>query len=228
MKKIIAIIGFIVSFFFMGYLLTYNKYDFFLNDNQGNGVKIAVLDSGYSNESINPCVHIVRLSGSSGEDNYGHGTNVIDIITSYVTKAEIYSLKVLDDEGVGDYERIISALDWCRVNDIDIVNMSFSTTNNSKEFKEKLRELHDLGIILVASFDNIRDVSYPAEYEYVIGVKSHGSKSISVCENCIYANGGDITNTPNINYNSYGAARVTAFIAQNIEDEKLMGRIMCE
>ena len=212
----------------MGYLLAYNKCDFFLNDNQGNGVKIAVLDSGYSSELSSHIVHTVPLFGNSGEDDYGHGTNVINIITSYVANAEIYSLKVLDDRGVGNYESIISALDWCRVNDIDIVNMSFSTSNNSEELREKLRELHSLGIVLVASFDNIKNISYPAEYEYVIGVKSHDSNSIRVQENCIYANGGGITNNQNISYNSYAAARVTAFIAQNFEDEKLMGRIICE
>ena len=71
------------------------------------------------------------------DDDNGHGTHVAGIIAATDNKvgiigvapeADIYAVKVLDQNGSGNYSSIISAIEWAIDNDMDIINMSLGGT----------------------------------------------------------------------------------------------------
>lgn len=148
-------------------------------------IKVAVLDSG---------VDIVRgidLAGSVNlvpEEQYispmfvdmsGHGTAVASIIAGNQDNevqgvnpnAELYSVKVLDGQNKAPVSRIIEGIYWCIENDMDIINMSFSTTNPSKALHKAVADAYDAGILLIASSGNVSGaVEYPAALPEVMAV----------------------------------------------------------
>lgn len=195
-----------------------------------NNIKIAVLDSGCSAIDSN-YVKIINLNESDdGIDKLGHGSEIIGIISCLTKHAQIYSLKVLDDAGNGNRKKILKALDWCIKNKIDIINLSFSMQKDDKEIKEKLERIDLIGAIVICSYDNDNKISYPAQYEFVFGVKSHNKylrrKEVFVQNRSLVAFGGDKRELGS--YNSFATARVTAFFSQNMKIKDSVRRILHE
>ena len=76
----------------------------------------------------------VRTGGSESsgiikEDLFLHGTNCAMIIGLNCADAELYSYKLLDNTGKGNVDDLKSAFDWCLMNNIRLVNLSFGTTH---------------------------------------------------------------------------------------------------
>jgi serine protease AprX len=107
----------------------------------GNGVGVAVIDSGVANvpELKGRVKASVDFTGTSDRDEFGHGTHVAGIIaaagvnkndeTSGVAPgADIISLKVLDAKGAGLAGNVIAAIDWVLLNkdayNIKVINLS--------------------------------------------------------------------------------------------------------
>ena len=90
-------------------------------------------------------------------------------------KAQVYSLKVLDDTGIGSISTVINAIDWCIQNNINIINMSFGTNDYSKALEKEIKLAYKNGVLLVGSAGNngegaTDDIQYPAAYADVIAV----------------------------------------------------------
>ena len=66
------------------------------------GVKIAVLDTGYSGpDHLPPDRRYDRINpGGNCEDNVGHGTDVVGLVLKVATRAEVYVAKVMDSKVV--------------------------------------------------------------------------------------------------------------------------------
>ena len=143
-------------------------------------VKIAVLDSGIeaiSDISLCDGINLVDEYGtvpSYMEDMTGHGTCVAGIIDKIAEDADIYSVKVLDDENRTPLSRLIRGIYWCIENDMDIINMSLGTENESKALKKAVADADEAGILMVAAAGNggAKGVNYPAAYDEVIAVAS--------------------------------------------------------
>lgn len=162
-----------------------NAQDAHQQEATGKGIKVAVLDTG-----VTPTVDLTVAGGQSfveGDTAYtdanGHGTHVAGIIAAesnrigvlgVTPEVTIYSLKVLNSEGNGSYSSVIEALDWALDNKIQIINMSFGGTAHSKILEEKLEEVHNAGILVVASAGNSGSgsdtIQFPAQYPTVIAV----------------------------------------------------------
>jgi hypothetical protein len=111
---------------------------------KGNGVTVAVIDSGmlpgagassrvkttrdFTTGLVNPPAVSVR-------DGYGHGTHVASLIggdgeeaTGVAPAVKFVSLRVLDNTGAGTTSSVIKALEWAVVNKaaygIDVINLS--------------------------------------------------------------------------------------------------------
>lgn len=88
--------------------------------------------------------------------------------------AELYSYKLLDNTGKGNVDDLKSAFDWCLMNNIRLVNLSFGTTH----FKDKgiIRQLvnqyANKGLIIIAATANSGYTAFPASFSNVIGVKA--------------------------------------------------------
>jgi len=57
-------------------------------------------------------------------------------VVGMVPNADLYAIKVLDSNGNGYISDIIEGLDWAIKNDMDILNMSFGTTNDSQSLHD--------------------------------------------------------------------------------------------
>src|SRR3989344_4507002 len=109
--------------------------DFSQIDGYGEGVRIAILDTGSNNKYILEGYDFVNEDHNTSDDN-GHGTLVSQILKSSDSElplidTEIYSVKVLNSQGVGYVSDVIEGVNWAIDNNIDIVLMSFGGNGNS-------------------------------------------------------------------------------------------------
>lgn len=97
------------------------------------------------------------------EEGNGHGTTIAGLIGSQsqltnldgiAPNLELYSLKVLDNNGFGYYSDIIEGLEWAIENDINIVNMSFGGNKYSEILEILVNTANNQGLLLVASVGN--------------------------------------------------------------------------
>lgn len=157
----------------------------------GDGVKVAVLDTGIANH------HELAIAGgfstvdytNSWQDDHGHGTHIAGIIsakpdiasvngwdiTGVSPDVDLYAVKVLDNSGLGNLQDILEGIDWAIANGIDIINLSIGTPNYSRLFEQIIHDAYEQGILLVAASGNDgleNSVQYPAKFNDVIATSS--------------------------------------------------------
>ncbi len=150
----------------------------------GRGVTLAVLDSGvdFSHPSLSHVDHeqisLIPISESGGRAN-SHGTAISSIIAGITEdfqgvapRANILSIQVLDERGVGDVftlaEAIVTAVD----KGSEVINLSLGGDTPSSVLHNAIKYASSKGVLMVAASgnDGFRGVSYPARYDEVIGV----------------------------------------------------------
>ncbi|MET8801220.1 S8 family peptidase [Streptomyces sp. NPDC004546] len=106
---------------------------------EGQGVKVAVLDTGVDASHPDLVGRIAEAKDFSGSgntgDHFGHGTHVASIVggsgaasdgtrRGVAPKADLLIGKVLDDNGYGDESGIIDGMEWATAEHAKVVNMS--------------------------------------------------------------------------------------------------------
>ncbi|MEU6098611.1 S8 family serine peptidase [Streptomyces sp. NPDC047079] len=106
---------------------------------EGQGVKVAVLDTGVDADHPDLADRIAEAEDFSGSgntgDHFGHGTHVASIVggtgaasdgtrRGVAPKADLLIGKVLDDNGYGNESGIISGMEWATAEHAKVVNMS--------------------------------------------------------------------------------------------------------
>lgn len=148
----------------------------------GQGVNVAILDSGITSHDDLLISGGHSVVSDSYEDSYGHGTAVAGVISALLNNEGIvgvspdislYAVKIMEGAS-GDLSDAIAGVEWALDNNIDIISMSFGIEFYSQIFKEVLQEAYDDGILLVAASGNegINEILYPAKYSTVIAVGS--------------------------------------------------------
>ena len=172
----------------------------------GNGVKVCIIDSGVNASHLGLSGKIVNEKcycsdglfwgccpdgtdeDDSAEDDNGHGTHVAGIIASQDSTykgvaygADIYAVKILDENGDSSWGDLANALDWCRNQGVDIISMSLGTEETYTDatcvdyVNEELNEAYNSGIALVVASGNSGstfEISYPACSPYSISVSA--------------------------------------------------------
>lgn len=157
---------------------------------QGKYVRIGIVDTGadYHHPDIRHAlrqgVNILNRRLSAADDN-GHGTHIAGTIAACglghgssgirgaAPKAWLYPVKAFDHEGSAYVSDILLAIEWCMMNKMDIINMSFGMTEYSPAMLQAVKAAHLNGVIVVASSGNAGkadSVDYPAKLPYTIGV----------------------------------------------------------
>lgn len=159
----------------------------------GKGVKVAVIDSGVAKHfDLNVKQRINFVDGEDEFDYNGHGTHVAGIIAALKNNkgvlgvapdVELYSVKVLNANGKGYMEDLVSAIEWCIENKMDIINLSLGFKERTNDMYISIMErAKQSGILFVAAagnngvFDGKPNVDHPAKEDFVIAVSSVGEE----------------------------------------------------
>lgn len=158
----------------------------------GNGVRIAVIDSGVDKENVN-LAGVKFLDGydylehtSDMIDTVGHGTYVCQVIagsgdlgvTGIAREADLIPLRCFSATDGSASDIIAAIYDAVNVYHCDIINMSWGMEEDSAFLNDALKYAFDAGTILVAAAGNVDrkaaqgTLFYPAAYPVVIGVGS--------------------------------------------------------
>src|SRR5699024_3102457 len=186
---------------------------------KGQGVKVAVLDTGVQKHE-----DLVVAGGYNAYDDSipydrglvsSHGTRVAGVIAAQdndqgglgvAPEVELYAVRI--DDGSGGINRTlwssqIEAMDWCIENGMDAVNCSFSSDTESNARREAFEEAYNAGIAIFCSAGNKQSgvdvdeptVAYPSKYHFVNTVASINSdktryKTSSVGRGINFSSGG--------------------------------------
>lgn len=146
------------------------------SERRGAGVKVALLDTGIdlAHEDL---VHAIRGGinftseyRSDYQDRIGHGTFCAGIIagsdngigiTGISPNIELYSVKVINDEGVGSPDWMTCGVEWCIDHGMDIVNLSLENAKPYLPMDLAIRRGVEKGLIFVASAGNLGESDAP-------------------------------------------------------------------
>ncbi|HWT76220.1 MAG TPA: S8 family peptidase, partial [Mobilitalea sp.] len=151
---------------------------------KGYGIKVAVFDTGIdlNNDDINVSGGISFIEGiTSYDDDNGHGTAMAGILAAQLNgyglvgvapDVELYSVKVLDRNGIGKYSNIIQGINWAIDHDIDIITLSLGGSQYSQLLYDAIEKASENNILIVAAAgnDGNENILYPAAYPQVICV----------------------------------------------------------
>jgi subtilisin len=169
------------------------------NGYKGTGVKVAVLDTGidYTHPDLDANVaggwDFVN-NDNDPRDDHGHGTHIAGTIAAedndigvvgVAPEVELYAVKVLNSSGSGSWSKIISGLQWCVQNGIQVTNNSYgSTSNPGSTVRNAFDNASAAGVVIVASAGNSGtksgtedNVNYPARFDSVIAVGATNSNN---------------------------------------------------
>ena len=158
----------------------------YLRNITGKNIKVAVIDSGCGVELLNDSRIIKGISfvkknpkfesetNSDYSDKLGHGTACIDRILQVAPGATVVPIKIFNKFLETSPEILINAMNYAIESEVNIINLSLSS-----KLEELLRPLYILcekaknkNIIIVASYANTNETSYPAVFDNVISVSA--------------------------------------------------------
>jgi len=140
--------------------------DLVWSTNTGQGVKVAIIDSGidldHSDLAVYGGYNAVN-SRKSWDDDYGHGTHVAGIVAALnndigvvgvAPKAHLYAVKVLNQRGVGFTSDVIEGLNWSIQNGMQVANMSIGSSGCSQSYHDAVIAAYNAGITIAAAAGN--------------------------------------------------------------------------
>ncbi|MBC2593283.1 S8 family serine peptidase [Ruficoccus amylovorans] len=146
----------------------------------GQGVTVAVLDSGVMSDHVNlEDARILSPERVGQSDPVGHGTAVASLIAGQdspvlglAAGTTILSLPVLNDDGLSDTFRVSAAVVQAVDLGARVISMSLGAYGDSAVLRQAIKYAREHGVVLVASVgnDGAGQVAYPAAYDGVLAV----------------------------------------------------------
>lgn len=156
----------------------------------GNGVKVAVIDSGINpeHEDLNydriSAWSVLEEDGGSAADTLGHGTLVAGILAAETDNNKgiagltdgVSLLMIRCFTGkTGKLDDMLEAIGYAIEQDVDVINMSVGGTGaDAKAMEPLLQKAAEAGVLVVAAAGNLGTTAsyYPAAFDCVTGVGS--------------------------------------------------------
>jgi subtilisin len=154
---------------------------------RGQGVKVAVIDSGaaatHTNLSrIHAGFDVIKHNEQTwNDDQLGHGSHCAGVIAGYdpgfgirgfAPDAEIHVCKLFPG---GQISQLIQALEYCIEHQIDVVNLSLGGTGPSPALEQQILRAKRAGVACIAAAGNSGGpVQYPAASPHVLAVAAIG------------------------------------------------------
>jgi subtilisin family serine protease len=158
---------------------------------RGEGVKVAVVDSGVQRDHPNLQVDagrdLVSSNDAWGNDTVGHGTHCAGVICAqdtgsgirgFAPDAELHAVRIFPGAQVS---HLVEALNYCIEHGIDVVNMSLGIPQlgppQIELLQGKLQQARASGVACVVAAGNTPGpVMYPAVFPEVLAVAALGQQ----------------------------------------------------
>ncbi len=159
---------------------------------RGKGIRVAVLDTGidHMHPDLAPNFRggISFVPGQPPMDGNSHGTHCAGTIAAAINgagvvgvapAASLYAVKVLSNQGNGNWSWLIAGIDWCINNGIHILSMSLGGGGAPAALENMCNVAFNKGLLLVAAAgNNAGAVLQPATYNSVIAVSAIDSANV--------------------------------------------------
>jgi Subtilase family/Carbohydrate binding domain len=160
-----------------------------ISRNFGAGIKIAVVDTGIDLEHPIFAGHLApadewkdfvdgdatpQEEGTTADRGYGHGTGVAGIILQVAPKATILPLRVLEQNGAGDLDNVVAAIDWAIEKGAQVINLSLGAAQNQESLMTEMQYAASKKVYVVASAGNdgvLQGITYPAATAFWDGTR---------------------------------------------------------
>jgi len=164
-------------------------------ENRGEGITVAVIDTGVSLVPDLEQTEFVQGYDFVGDrqeaaDDVGHGTHVAGTIAQSTNNgygvagiaynAKIMPIKVLAANGGGTIADIAEGIRFAADNGADVINMSLGGGGASRLMQEAIDYAYKKDVVIIAAAGNAsqNSASYPARYPKVIGVSAIDSAGV--------------------------------------------------
>ncbi len=151
-------------------------------------IKVAVLDSGINKNHKDLNGKVIKEYNAiqpqkPAEDILNHGTAIAGIITAndndfgitgVSQNVEIYSVKVINDDGKIEKPFFLDGFEWAISQNVNIINISSGFPNDFPELQTLIDTAVEKGIIIVAASGNTfgLNAQFPARYENVLSISA--------------------------------------------------------
>lgn len=152
---------------------------------EGNAVRVGIIDTGIDGKhpdlkaNVKGGVNTYNATSPLSDEN-GHGTHVAGTVAAVnnsfgvvgvAPKVELYSLKCFSPDGTATLTDIAQAIDWAIHHRMQVLNMSFGSSENSRVLHQAIKAALHHGIIMMASSGNSSTpLEYPAKYPEVFAI----------------------------------------------------------
>jgi subtilisin family serine protease len=158
---------------------------------KGRGVKVGVIDSGAATthrdlqQQIKAGFDVVAKSNQSwSDDTVFHGSHCAGVIAGradnnvgirgFAPEADVIVSKIFPG---GMFSHLLSALDFCIEQQVDIINLSLGSDQVSEILEQRLQKAKDLGIACIVAAGNTGGgVQFPASSASVLAVSAIGKR----------------------------------------------------
>ena len=156
---------------------------------QGEGVKVAILDTGCDLDhpdlvdNLLPGINLIDTNKQPEDDNM-QGTHVTGIVCAenneigmvgIAPKSKVIPVKVLEANGSGDLDTVAAGIKWAVDNGADIIGMSLGSPRPTDQLTESIKYAESKGVPIFCAAGNAgktREIFYPANYPETIAVGS--------------------------------------------------------
>jgi len=132
-------------------------------------ITVAILDSGIATYETEEHISLVKELPIEG----GHGDEMAETLLNENPEVSILDVKVLNNDGEGNYSDVKKGIIWAVDRGADIITMSFTGYTPSTILEEAVDYAEKHGVILVAAAGNNGEEDksvFPASYGEVISV----------------------------------------------------------
>lgn len=182
----------------------------------GNGVKIAIVDTGIQLNHPDLVNNIVQgydfvNNDTDANDDNGHGTHVAGLagasfneagVVGVSYSAKLMPVKVLNAQGYGYLSDVAKGVYYAADNGAKVINLSLGSSTDSLVLKDAVNYAASKGVLVVAAAGNNGGApcSFPAAYTSAICVVATDSKNLLASFSNI---GGELAAPGVYNYSTY-------------------------
>lgn len=162
------------------------------HETMGEGIKVGIIDTGVDvthpelKGRIKDGANFFDKNTDDFKDQNGHGTHIAGIVAAekngigvvgVAPKSDLYIAKAFGSDGKTSYPAIEKSVKWLIDKKVDVINMSFSSSATSSQYKSLINEVYRNGISIICAAGNEGEfgentIGYPANFNETVAVSA--------------------------------------------------------